>query len=189
MPDTILDDLLEKLNLGQGSAAEALREVLSRDNADASQLFDRLIARTSDLLSARRAEVATAASTVAVDLSVNTRDLVDSEQDRARAFVFSLAAAEQDTAGIQAILDDVVRKTTSLAYAADMVHFSQPRYNGIITNWNNVNHEQLAAAFDEQASRELLGTGEDIISRYPRFWLRITHQWRDRGQKQVYWTS
>jgi KAP family P-loop domain len=187
MPDAVLDALIAQLNSDTTDPEDALDSALARSDVDAAQLFDRLIARSSEMQAQRRPTIAAAVATVAEKLpSEKGGFLEDSAQDRARAFIFALAATEQNGPGIQRILEAAIRATPSLVVASDMVHFSQREYNRIITDWTYVDLEALARVFDQRAYSELVGTGLDIIEAFPRLWPRITHQWRNTEAKSEY---
>lgn len=134
-------------------AAVILADRLDQYGERQAQVLDHLVVRAVEIAPDKRIPVALAMGQVAQRWAkARQSGWENTEEDRAIAFVSSLAREDQHSPSIQTFLERLIADSESLMFSSDVTTFTDPDRNHILDSWDNVDRERLDTPYRTQLS-------------------------------------
>lgn len=170
---------VESTNVLQG----AIRDMKGQGKLKA--FLDSLVVFESDVDVERVDAVADAIAGTSDLLEYVSAPFSDTDFDVAIRLVFLMAARVEETEAVGQLLDKVVR-TSTVAFGATLVSFSEPQHNDILRDFTHVSQERLIETLRQRFKTEYADTDQDIFKDVQRLGIRVLYQLRDKEMVTEY---
>jgi hypothetical protein len=180
LPDRRVGDFIQVLNTTEsekrvGLITARLNEV--KEEGYLKDLLDKLVLRVG--LIEADAQIALVQSLAHQSRIFSKREsiLMDSEEARAQALIFSIASDNEGSGGSQEILEKAIEWAAEDSFAIDIVLFATPSRNRILRDFEAIDYDRLKDGLRVRLRERLSGSDVNIFETEPTGYGYILYQW------------
>jgi hypothetical protein len=180
IPDSRVSDFIEQINgLSGTGCVEFVVSFLNqlKEEGFLKDLLDKLVLRADTIVFGAQISLVRSLANQSALFSKRESILMDSEEARSQALIFSVAANNEVTGKAQEILELAIQEAAEDSYAVDIVLFSAPERNRILRDFSAIDNEKLKDRLKERLRSRYSGVETDVFKTEPDAFGYILFQW------------